>query len=201
MTDTPVMRGPYAKTSQIRAMILDAALAVFAQNGYRKGSLKSVADAAGMSEAGLLHHFPSKGALLAGVLERRDTHAREHFTFDPTDGLRLLRDFAELTEFNASTPGVVELFCTLSAEATTTDHPAHGYFLTRYTETVGMARAALEELSERGILADGIDPASAARSIIALMDGLQIQWLMDRSSVDMASEVRQYFDSLVTVEF
>jgi len=201
MTETPVVRGSYAKSSHTRTMILDAALNVFAQNGYRKGSLKSVADAVGMSEAGLLHHFPSKGALLAAVLERRDAHARERFSFDPADGLQLLREFAELADYNASTPGVVELFCALSAEATAPGHPAHAYFLTRYTDTVALVRLALEELDQRGLLAPGIEPANAARVIIALMDGLQIQWLMDRDSVDMAREVREHFDSLVTVEF
>ncbi len=32
----------------------------------------AVAEAAGLSQTGLLHHFPSKELLLAGVLQRRD---------------------------------------------------------------------------------------------------------------------------------
>jgi hypothetical protein len=36
--------------------------------------------------------------------------------------------------------------------------------------------------------------------MVALMDGLQVQWLYDRNSVDMAAEVRRYVQSLLTVE-
>ena len=32
------------------------------------------------------------------------------------------------------------------------------------------------------------------------MDGLQIQWLYDRGSVDMAAEVRRHVQYLLTVE-
>ena len=44
------------------------------------------------------------------------------------------------------------------------------------------------------------DPAAAARWVVALMDGLQIQWLYDRDSVDMAAHVRTYIRSLLTVD-
>jgi hypothetical protein len=36
--------------------------------------------------------------------------------------------------------------------------------------------------------------------VIAVMDGLQIQWLYDREAVDMAAEVRRFVQSLLTVE-
>jgi hypothetical protein len=31
------------------------------------------------------------------------------------------------------------------------------------------------------------------------MDGLQVQWLLDRSSVDMAEELRRYLEGIVSV--
>ena len=46
----------------------------------------------------------------------------------------------------------------------------------------------------------GVDCASAARTLVALMDGLQIQWLLDREHVDMAAELRRYLRPLLTVE-
>ena len=45
---------------------------LFAATGYRGTSLADVAQAAGLSNAGLLHHFPSKEQLLIEVLRRRD---------------------------------------------------------------------------------------------------------------------------------
>jgi len=48
--------------------ILDRAAALFARRGFAKTSVQDVADAVGLSKAGLLHHFPSKDALWAAVL-------------------------------------------------------------------------------------------------------------------------------------
>jgi len=190
-------RGPYAKTEQTRHTILDAALKVFAESGYRSGSLRNVADRVGMSEAGLLHHFPSKSALLAAVLERRDEQTQEQFDFDPDHGLEVLRSLVKLAEYNASTPGVVQLFCTLAAEATSPEHPAHEYFRNRYAFTRNMTLRAFREVDEKGLLSPQVSPEAASRGVIALMDGLQIQWLLDPDSVDMAADLRSYLDTLV----
>jgi AcrR family transcriptional regulator len=55
---------------QIDAGILDKAAALFARRGFAKTSVQDVADAVGLSKAGLLHHFASKDALYAAVLSR-----------------------------------------------------------------------------------------------------------------------------------
>lgn len=68
------MRRPFRK--QIDEGILDQAAALFAQLGYEKTSVQEIADAVGLSKAGLLHHFPTKNALhdavlaQAGLMER-----------------------------------------------------------------------------------------------------------------------------------
>jgi AcrR family transcriptional regulator len=190
-------RGPYAKSLQTRKVILDAALEVFAQSGYRSGSLRDVAARVDMSEAGLLHHFPNKSALLAAVLEHRDEHSNEQFEFDRAAGRPALQDLVDLAAYNATTPGVVQLFCTLSAEATSPEHPAHQYFKDRSKMTVGLVRQSIESVRHQGGLRAGVDPASAARQMIAMWDGLQIQWLLDPDSVDVADELRAFFNRLL----
>jgi AcrR family transcriptional regulator len=193
-------RGPYAKSGRTREHILDAALEVFAESGFRGGSLRLVAERAGLTEAGLLHHFATKKDLLAAVLERRDQQTRDQFDIRPGRGRALLTAAVALVEYDAATPDVAELFCTLAAEATAPGHPAHAYFTERYRHTTGMVRDALDDLKEHGELREGVSPAAAARATIALMDGLQIQWLLDRESVDMAADLRTYLGSLVTGE-
>ncbi|BDZ45544.1 TetR/AcrR family transcriptional regulator [Naasia aerilata] len=193
-------RGPYAKSSQTRTAILDAALKVFAESGYRSGSLRTVADRVGMSEAGLLHHFPSKSALLAAVLERRDEQAEERYDLDGSGGVEVLRSLLRIAERNAAAPGVVELFCTLSAESTSPEHPAHEYFVARYRRSTRTVQTAFEAVAASGELRPGVEPAAAARGTVALMDGLQLQWLLDRDAVDMAADLRTFFRTLVTAE-
>ena len=61
---------------QIDEGILDRAAALFARRGFAKTSLQDVADAVGLSKAGLLHHFPSKDALHEAVLAQAEGKAR-----------------------------------------------------------------------------------------------------------------------------
>jgi AcrR family transcriptional regulator len=53
---------------QADEQILDRAAGLFARHGFAQTSVQSVADAVGLSKAGLLHHFPTKDALHAAVL-------------------------------------------------------------------------------------------------------------------------------------
>jgi AcrR family transcriptional regulator len=190
-------RGEYAKTKATRIAILDAALEVFALSGYRAGSLKDVAERVRMSEAGLLHHFPSKVKLLEAVLDHRDQLSRPRVNVEAEDGAETLRGLVALARYNAGTPGVVELYCVLSAEATSPDHPANAYFIARYEWTRTMLAGAFTRLAAVGRLSDGVDPLRAAVATIALMDGLQVQWLLDRDVVDMGDELAKFFASFV----
>jgi AcrR family transcriptional regulator len=193
-------RGAYAKTPARRQEILSAAVEVFSGSGFHKGSLRDVAERAGLSQAGVLHHFPSKNHLVEAVLEWRDDESRRLFVTGVEAGLDTIRAMVALIEYNQSTPELVELYATLSAEATSSDHPVHDYFVRRYVWVVDYMRKAFEGAGEAGHLREGVDAASAARTLVALMDGLQIQWLYDRDSVDMGCEVRRYVQSLLTIE-
>lgn len=190
-------RGAYAKTGMKRIAILDAALAVFANGGYRAGSLREVAEQVGMSEAGLLHHFPNKSALLAAVLSHRDDHSGKLVPMEGDDPIETLRGLVALARYNASVPGVVALYCTLSAEATSPDHPAHDYFVRRYESTRGRLERTFGLLVSAGEVGPDFSASSAASMTIALMDGLQVQWLLAPESVDMAEELQAFLSGLL----
>jgi len=194
-------RGEYAKSAARRHEILTAAVEVFSSAGFHKGSLRDVAERTGLSQAGVLHHFPSKNHLVEAVLTWRDDESRQRFIEGVDEGRGTVRALIDLVEYNQrETPQLVELYATLSAEATSPDHPVHHYFVRRYAWVVRYVRGAFERMAEAGELRPGVDPDSAARCMVALMDGLQIQWLYDRRSVDMAAEVRRYVQSVLTVE-
>jgi len=52
-----------------RAAILDAALDVFSQNGFRGSTLDQIANAAGLSKPNVLYYFPSKEAIHEALVE------------------------------------------------------------------------------------------------------------------------------------
>ena len=200
MTTARKPRGEYAKTKSRRQEIVEAAIEVFSAGGFRKGSLRDVADRVGLSQAGLLHHFPSKEHLLQAVLTWRDDDTGARLGDPLPEGIDLLRGLVAVAEHNATTPELVELHVIVSAEGTSTDHPIHGYFVKRYASLVDLLGTALEHAAAAGQLRPDVDIPSAVRSVIALMDGLQVQWLLRRDNVDMAGDLRRYIQSLLRVD-
>lgn len=62
------------RSNNSREQILDAAQKVAIEKGAAKVSLDSVANEAGLTKGGVLYNFPSKEALISGMLERLLTH-------------------------------------------------------------------------------------------------------------------------------
>lgn len=191
-------RGEYAVGRERRSAILQTALLEFAEHGYHGTSLNRIAERAGISEAGLRHHFANKDALLISVLEQRDAASeRVPDGQDPLVGVADLQHHVAIVEGNTATIELARLFTVLTAEATTRDHPAADWAVERY-RTI---RASVEQ-GIRGGIASGefrpdADAARIARQIIAVMDGLQLQWLLDPDSIDMAEDFRRYAAELL----
>ncbi|MHA6507699.1 TetR/AcrR family transcriptional regulator [Tessaracoccus sp. Y1736] len=186
-------RGTYRKTAGTRARILDAALQVFGVQGYEAGSLREVAALAGISQAGLLHHFPNKVALLSAVLERRDEGASA-LTMGKPPGIEVLGWLVEYARESAFKPGEIELFAVLSAEATRPEHPANAYMRRRYEWVTDIAGESLAAARDQGHLKPGLDPLRVASQMFALWDGLQIQWLLKVNDVNVAEGIEHFLD-------
>ncbi|MFJ9635256.1 TetR/AcrR family transcriptional regulator [Streptomyces sp. NPDC101178] len=171
-----------ARSEERRAEILRATLEVIAERGYRGATLGTVAERVGLTQQGLLHYFPTKEALLVAVLEDRDrwdTGGR-----GSTDGAWRLELLGSLVEYNAMRPVIVRTFSALLGESVTEDHPAREFFTRRYTQVrAGMAATLRAEYGDT--LPGGLSPERAAVLLVAVMDGLQYQWLLDPEAVDM----------------
>ena len=58
-------------------------------------------------------------------------------------------------------------------------------------------RAVARELRAAGRLREGADPDRVAASIIALWDGIQLQWLLENDAVDMVACLTDYLDLMI----
>lgn len=193
-------RGSYAKGVAKREEILTRALDVIAREGYGGASVKELADAVGLSQAGLLHYFESKEELFTEILRKRDERDLAHFgstTLAAADLAALRTGYVETVRHNAHVPGLVQLFARLSVDAGDAGHPAHGFFLERSdTLRTSFARA-IAERQAAGEITDGVDADTLARIFQAVADGLQLQWLLE-PDVDMAAAVDALFELLKT---
>ena len=189
--------GRYAKGVIKREAILDAALGVFGQVGFEGATLREIARQVGVSHQSLMHYFPTKQDLLIAVLRRRDERLRRHFN-DPAG--MAVAELISLAEYNAGVPGHIELFSIAAAEATAPNHPGHEYYTQFYENIVGSTATFLRAAQRKGMLKPGVEPEAAARIVLALVDGLQLQWLYDPESVEVAPLVRSVLESLLTVD-
>jgi AcrR family transcriptional regulator len=196
MSTTGRERGGYAKGRDRRDAILVAANEVFATRGFRGASLATIAKRVGMSEPGLLHHFASKEELLLELLKLRDQHDDERIAEARAAHAHVLDVVLELCRQNEERPGIVRLFTILAAESVDDDHPAHAWFLARYGDRRSVLVDRLANAQREGTVDADLDPDAVASQILAMFDGLQLQWLLDPEAVDMTAVFEDFLARL-----
>ncbi|MFD3444560.1 TetR/AcrR family transcriptional regulator [Microbacteriaceae bacterium 4G12] len=184
-------------TGADREGIVNAAHDALADAGPHDDVYGEVSRAAGLSRAAVTDAFPAEHDLLLAVLELRDARAEQIMAGPDDPGVDQLRGVVRLVEHNATTPGLVALHCRLSAEATVADHPAHAYYAERYEAVIAGTAEIFQRMADSGELADGVEPTAAAHALIAVLDGVQLQWLIDPAGVDMAAVARKHLTTLL----
>ncbi|MBM7829442.1 AcrR family transcriptional regulator [Agromyces cerinus] len=198
---TPATAPPagYAVGRARQARIIADATELFARRGYHDTSLREVAEAVGISKSALLHHFPTKDALLVSVIAERDRRtvpsSEELLAASPAETIELMVRTARRSELD--TPGLVEVYTVLTSEAASPAHPAHRFFAERSRRTIADFTALFERLAADGLLAPGRNPRHEGRWVPAMWDGLQVQWGYD-PAIDVAGILADYFDAAVT---
>ncbi len=189
----PAGRPPGRDPADTRREVLASAAVVLGQRGFHGTSMAAVAQAAGLSHTGLLHHFPTKETLLTALLAERDRADREAIGADtgPPVGFAVLDRLRAVVVANTGRSTLVRLFTMVLGEADdpdrSGDHPGHRWLAAHHAT----ARADIVQAIGRGVAAGTVRadaPAEAiARLTIAVMDGLQVQWLQDPAHVDMVA--------------
>ncbi|MFE9043547.1 TetR family transcriptional regulator [Streptomyces sp. NPDC012421] len=186
-----------AEAKQRQQDILRIAMDTFAARGYNNASLQEIADRAGLTQAGVLHYFRTKAQLLTSVLELRDASDIEALGTERPRGLAFLRHLVDTVSRNFEREGIVRLYAVLSAESVTEGHPAQDYFRTRYEGLRAMVVEALREACDLGEIPDDTALEDTANAIIAVMDGLQVQWLLSPARVNMAASTDRAITALL----
>lgn len=175
----------YAKGLAKHEEILTTALEVIASTGYRGTSIREIATAVGLSQAGLLHYFASKEELFAEILAKRDAVNEAAFA---DRGESALDGLISTVGHNPDVPGLVQLYAQFSVEAGDSAHPAHDRFARRYARVRNELAEDIVARQEAGTMPPGLDADAISRLLVAASDGLQIMWLFD-PEVDMAADL------------
>jgi AcrR family transcriptional regulator len=188
-------RRPREGTAARREEILRAAATTFGQKGYKTGSLVDVAEQVGMTHAGVLHHFKSKEQLLTAVLDFRDAEQVAELEGQRIPGgVELFRHLLRTARMNAERPGMVQTYAVITGEAVTDGHPARPWATNRFAtlrEEVTDALCSWHPEVDRDLA------YQAAGAILGVMDGLQIEWLLDPDAVDLAETTEFAIQAIV----
>jgi len=182
-----------------RREILDASVEIFGSKGFAGGTLQEIADQVGMTHAGILHHFGSKDQLLLEVLLHRDETDVAHLEGQHIpDGLALFRHLVKTAFLNAQRAGIVQAYAVLSAESVTDDHPGRAFFQERYRNLRDEVAHAFRVVCEEQGVESESNIADASAAILAVMDGLQVQWLLDPTAVDLGRASEFAIEAIVS---
>ncbi len=179
-----------------RQQIIDAAVELFASKGYRGTGVAALADRVGMTATGLLYYFGTKERLLWEVVAARDRMD----AIDPDQGFPLtltLSSLRELGRHNVETATLTRLYLVLGAESLDDDDPLHDFFVERYEVAREFVRALLNDERAQGRVRPDIDVDHVALEVIAVIMGLEYQWVTDPGRVDFGRAMETYIDELI----
>jgi AcrR family transcriptional regulator len=181
-----------AKGEDRRQRILGVAERLLARNGWRSTSLAQIAKEAGVTPAGLLHHFESKEQLLNAVLDARDEDDAVHADYQSGD---LITELSRVPERFQRAPELVGTFTVLLVENISPDAPLHDRLHKRYRAAIDILTEIIERGQDEGKYRPDFDAARKAVEILAFINGMETLWLLD-PSVPMADVFKGYAESL-----
>jgi AcrR family transcriptional regulator len=180
-----------AKGEDRRQRILGVAERLLARNGWRNTSLAQIAKEAGVTPAGLLHHFESKEQLLNAVLDARDADDDAHADRSGD----LIIELSRVPERFERAPELVGTFTVLLVENIAPDAPLHDRLHKRYRDAIDIITNIIERGQRDGLYRADFDAADKAVEILAFINGMETLWLLD-PSIPLTEVFKGYAESL-----
>lgn len=177
--------------------ILEEARRLFSVRGYRGTTIAEVARGVGITDAGVLHHYPTKKALLTAVLERSTEHQAEMLqNLLDKRGVDALRAFGEWGAVMEDEPYHMGLEVTLSAEALDGESQLRTFFTTRYRVLRRRLMRTFAEGIDAGDIRADVDVDFEVSAMVAYLDGMRIQWFFGTNTA-LGAGVRTYVDLML----
>jgi AcrR family transcriptional regulator len=180
-----------AKGEDRKQRILAVAQRQLTRNGWRNTSLAQIAKEAGVSPAGLLHHFESKEQLLHAVLDARDADDEVH----ANRAGDLIVEIAQVADRFHRSPELVGTFTVLLVENILTDAPLHDRLLLRYRSALDIVAEIIRRGQREGRYRADVDATVKAVEVIAFINGMETTWLLD-PSIPLTEVFKEYAASL-----
>lgn len=180
-----------AETRAVRINhILKSAMVCFADNGYHQTTMDDIVNEAGLSKGGLYIYFKSKRELFIAMVEGfvSDFGLFAIPSSPESSVVDVLINLLDSMVETASSRQFREISSLMThVWALNVHDPEISHIITRLYSRV---RGQLQELLKAGVkdgMINPIDTAAVANIIVAVLEGLMIQSMVDTDAVDWAS--------------
>lgn len=158
-----------------RTRILAAATTEFGRKGYEGARISDIARTAGVTDAGVLHHFGTKYDLFMAVVERREeVYQAVRLT---TESVRALFDeFIAVVRLAAQEPDLLRFRVMLTGASHIEGHPVQGRARRNLEAGLDSLVPFVQERIDAGEIAETTDPQQLVLELLALNEGIRDQW-------------------------
>ncbi|MGE3619523.1 MAG: TetR/AcrR family transcriptional regulator [Acidimicrobiia bacterium] len=181
-----------------RAKIIDAAIGQLARHGYENTLIAAIATDVGITDAGVMHHYPTKRALFRAVVERiaefQQGLFRDLLAPGGTEGIRNLASLGALIE---EVGDYVKATVVVYSEAMGDHCEVREVIVAWRAAITGMLVGALEEGVRRGEVAPGVDVGFEARTLLNRVNSLVVDWLFNEDPATAATDFATAVDVLL----
>lgn len=184
---------PSKPRSDKRVRIVDAAVGVFAEKGYRSARISDIARRAGVADGTIYLYFRNKEDLLLTIFEEKmdgilsGLRAAVDGIDSPSDRMRAFAGFH--FEQMRLQPALAQV---LQVELRQSTRFVREYRPERLWEYLGVFEAILAEGQRTGVFRSDIDPFLVKWAFFGALDELSIQWVVarkrDRFNLEKAAE-------------
>jgi TetR/AcrR family transcriptional regulator, fatty acid metabolism regulator protein len=171
------------KTSDRRAVILDAALKTFVKRGYPDTKVAEIAAGAGVAEGTLYNYFQSKEDLLLALFDEKwsmiisEISKKIQRLNDPNKKLKAI--FATVVMMFKKDRHLAELFMVDMKQSSIF---MNNYTINRIVEFLDLIEAILEEGKQKGIYRKDLDTRVAKMIIFGAAQGILLSWVLGESA-------------------
>jgi len=181
--------------------IVKAALGLFAQQGFDATTTRSLARAAGVSEALLFKHFPSKRALYRAILEYKIRDAEQALPLD--ESLLSLKDeafFLHIAYHLMRRVDADDAFCRLMLRSAMDGHDlARRFRKARSGKLLDLIARKLRQRCERLNIQPPVDPPLAARVFSGMILSVMLNRRIFREEVVSRTSLDEVARALVHI--
>lgn len=189
-------RGSYAKGRARREELLKSVINVLKGTGYSGATIRGLAREVGVEAPRLIYYFDSREKLIENVLHEWSSRRAGD---GPADGrvgrVSVFNTWPAALREDRQMRGLVHLYIGFAAEAADPSHPSHAYFMERFERLRSRIVSAVTEGQQIGELRSDLIPDEVATDLIALSDGLNLQWLIN-PAIDPAARLQAAIDEL-----